>query len=103
MKTFDSIKQHFVILGFTSSQSTRKDLLKLQNILFFFFLGVYLILTTVFAYYEAHSFEQYVDSLYAISSALVCIDVFGICFWEMPNLYRFMNSLECTINESKTI
>lgn len=103
MKIFDSIKHYFEILGFISTQSTRKDLINIQNFIFFLVIGMYLTLTTVFAYHEANSFEQYIDSFYAISSALICLEIYGICFWEMPKLYRFIDALESTINESKMI
>lgn len=91
MKTFD----------FSSSQPTRKYFLNIQNLIFFLVIGVCFTITTVFAYRKANSFEQYIDSIYTISSTLICVDTYGTYFWEMPNLYRFVNALESTINESK--
>lgn len=103
MKSFDSIKQYSKISGVTSSQPTRKDLLKVQNLIFFVVQGMNLISASVFGYYEANSFEQYVDAFYAFSSAFICVYCFGVLFWEIPKLYRFINALESTIGKSKSI
>lgn len=103
MKTFESINQYFDILGFTSSQSTRKDLLKIQNLTCFLILCTDFLSTSLFCYFEAHSFEQYVDSFYAISSSFICISTNGILFSELPQLYRFVKNLERTISKSKSI
>lgn len=102
MKTFDSIKNYFKILGIISRQSTRKDLLNIQNVAFFIVIAMDLLSSIAFGYYEANSFEEYVDSFYATSSAFVCFYSYGVLFWEMPKLYRFINALEATINKSKT-
>lgn len=103
MKTFDTIKHFFNISGITSSQSTRKDLLKIRNVVFFVILGLDIISAGLFGYYEANSFEEYVDSFFATSSAFICFYSFGVLFWETPKLYRFTEALEIAINKSKTI
>lgn len=103
MKTFDTIRHYFEISGITSSQSSRKDLLKFRNLLFFLVLGLDLISTGVFGYSEANSFEEYVDAFFAFSSAFICIYSYGIIFWEIPKLYRFINDLESAVNKSEII
>lgn len=102
MKNFDFIKNYFEVLGITSRQSTRKDLLKRQNIVFFIIIGMNVLSSTAFGYYEANSFEEYVDSFYVTSSVFICFSAFGILLWDVPKLYRFINALESTINISKS-
>lgn len=103
MRTFELIKDYFRILGITSSQSTRKDLLKVQNAAFFLIMAMYLSLTAAFAYYETSSYEEYADSFYATSSAFICLYSYGVLFLELPKLYRFIGTLERIINESNYV
>lgn len=100
MQTFDLIKHYFRILGITSSQSTWKDLFKIKNAVFFLVMVMYLSLTVAFAYYETNSYEEYADSFYATTSAFICLYSYGLLFLELPELYRFFDTLEKTITES---
>ena len=101
MKTFDSIKNCFTVLGFDSHQSTRKDLLKFKNIISLLLIFIDMILTSVYVYYEASNFEEYVDSIYLLSSMILAFSVFSILIWQIPNHFIFINHLESIITKSK--
>lgn len=101
MKTFDSIKNFFAILGFDSSQSTRKDLLKIETVLPIIFIGIDIILTIVSVHYEASNFEEYVNSIYLLSSLILSFFIFTTLLWQMPTHYKFITTLENTLKKSK--
>lgn len=101
MKSIDSIKTCFADLGFDSLQSTRKDLLKPKNISCLLLIGIDIILTSVYIYYEANGFEEYIDALYILWSLILSFYTFTTLIWQVPNYYRFFNYLENTITESK--
>lgn len=101
MKSIDSIKTCFANLGFDSPQSSRKDLLKPKNISCLLLIGTDIILTSVYIYYEATDFEEYVDAIYILWSLVFSFFTFAILIWQVPKHYRFINYLENTITESK--
>lgn len=101
MKTFDSIREYFAIAGFDSPQSIREDLLKIENILSFLLFSLSAFSSGVYVYYEASNFEEYIDAIYMLSGLTVILFIFINLFWEMPNLYKFIDHLENIIAESK--
>lgn len=103
MKTIHSIKNCFTIVGFNSAQSTRKDLLKIENILSMQLISIDIILICIYVYYEANNFEEYVDAIFLLSTSCIALFAFLSFFWQMPELYRFINNLEVTITKSECV
>lgn len=101
MKIFNSIKNCFIVLGFDSPQSTRQDLLKTKTILSMLLIGIDVILSSLFVYYEASDFEEYADSIYQLSSLILTFFVSATLLWQMPTHYKFITALEKTIEKSK--
>lgn len=101
MKSIDSIKTCFATLGYDSPQSTRKDLLKPKNISCLSLIGIDIILTSIYIYYEASDFEQYVDAIYILWSLIFSFFNFATLIWQVPKHYKFISYLENTITESK--
>lgn len=101
MKTFGSIRNCFAVLGFNSPQSTRKDLIKIENILCMQLFGIEIILISVYIHQEASNFEEYIDCVYLFSSLIIAFFSFAILMLEIPRHYEFINLLENTITESE--
>lgn len=101
MKSIDSLKICFATLGFDSPQSTRKDLLKPKNISCLSLIGIDIVLTSVYIYYEANDFEEYVDAIYILWTLIFSFFTFATLIWQVPEHYRFINYLENAITESE--
>lgn len=101
METFNTFKNGFASLGFDSPQSTHEDLLKINNILSVLLFAISLLSTCAYVYYEASSFEEYIDSVFMLSGLTIVLFMFANFFWQMPNFYRFFVHLENTIEKSE--
>lgn len=101
MKTFNSIKNGFAVLGFDSPESVRRDLLKINTISSMLIFGIQIIFISVFICCEASNFDEYVDGVYLLSSLTVCVFAYATMLWQIPRLYAFIIQLENIIGKSK--
>lgn len=101
MKSIDTIKTCFATMGYDSLQSSRKDLFKPKNMSCLSLIGIDIILTSIYIYYEANDFEEYVDAIYILWSLIFSFFTFAMLIWQVPKNYRFINYLENIITESK--
>lgn len=99
MIIFKTIQNKFLNLGITPQQ---KYALNVQSISILLVFGLGIISTSVYVCSGVRSFDEYVACSYECS--VISLGFLGIanCIWNTSKLYRLLNTLENTINESET-
>ena len=88
-------------VGVNLQQSDQKCQFNVKNIAVLSIIAISLILSSLYTFGEAESFDVFVDSAFA-SAALVIIGViFTNCILITTKLNKFLASFEHTIGESK--
>lgn len=103
MKTFESIRNHFESIGLTATQIYQKYRFNVKNVTVLLILGVNILLTGAYITCMATNFEEYVDSLYGLSTVLLIFIVFIHLIWRMEEIFRFIVKFKNTINKREWI
>lgn len=98
---FDSIKSNFAIVGANSLQSNGQNPFNLKNVMIILIINVQATLCGIFVFYEANSFREYVESVFAFSTVIVIHIVFPVFIWKIPKMFELMNNIEKIVNKSK--
>lgn len=100
MRAFECVENYFRIIGIDLQQSQQKYPFNVKIVLILFIFVCGIISNVVFLFSETQTFQEFNGSLYEISSAFVVATSFSIFTWNMPKLFRFINSLEAIVNKS---
>lgn len=97
MKIFDIIENHLESVGLTVSQQR----FNVKNVTILSLFSLNILLTGEYIAFEAKEFEEYVDSLFGISTVFVLAINFLGLIWQTEELCGLITKLRNTVNESK--
>lgn len=100
METFVFIKKYLVEMGIDDPLNRSSSLIAKNYIIIIVSI---LCMTTniVYFFHDATEFEDYVDLIYAFSTAALCFVVYVIMIWKRRNVFESINGFEQLINSSK--
>lgn len=95
---FLKVAQHFFSqMGLSPLQTVQKYPFNIKNVISFGVLGAYATLSIPSLLLEANTFEEFVDSMYYVSSATCAALNFNILIWKMDKIFEFIGHFEDAI------
>lgn len=88
-------------LGIASNYAIQKYPINGRNILAFSMLGTFTAFNYIYLFYEAATFQEYANSVYACAMISDGALVFLYIVWKMRLLYDCMNRTEYIVNQSE--
>lgn len=102
MEIFELVKNHLTILGFSPIQSIQSyPFLNSKLLGAFVAIITNMVLSCIYFFFVASSFEEYIDSFFTSSGSTGIFVIFSIYVWKMKELFQYINILHETVNASK--
>lgn len=101
MKTVQAIYGHLMRVGMTSHQSIKRHPFNIRNTTMLFILCTVIVCTVIYLIYEATNLKEYADSIFVIITVVSGALNFAFINWKMAEIFRFIDSLEDSVNTSK--
>lgn len=101
MKLFQSSLKYFENMGIDSRQMRKRHLFNTKNVLALCMLFLNTISAAAYLRYEANTFYEYADSVYATSCGIMSCVIFMVVFWKMKKFFRFIKKFENLVESRK--
>lgn len=101
MKSFELIQGKFAVVGYSLNNSNRQYNLNARNVIIIILMVINMLATSAYIYYEAESFDEYLQDIYLTVSLAVASIMFIINIVLMPKVFKLIENLKETINKSK--
>lgn len=101
MKIFQSIQQHFAILGITINQSRERSSINFKHLFIFFALNTSLTTQIVGIISIADNFEEYTVCIYGAYTLVMIEMEYAIHIWKMKQIFKFIENFEHLIESSE--
>lgn len=101
-------QMYFRILGINLIQTTQKNALNLRSLRTYLVFGSATVSSLCYTLYLAKTFEDYITTLYALSTMLLCLTCYSFVIWRMESFTSFFSerrqmSHEGTLRRSQII
>lgn len=100
MKLFSLIRKNFDILGICLDQSNHRFNTKIFFISFSY--GLTCVSYFLFLFYEANTFWEYTNNIYATSTAILIVTCFLIIIYQITNVFELIENCENFVNKSES-
>lgn len=101
MEIFKSCRQYLMNVGINTHQSTRKHPFNARNVLALTVSALCVTSNIIFLLYDTETFEEYISTLYSLSTAMICKITFMIAMWKMKKLFEIFDGFQCVIGKSE--
>lgn len=88
-------------MGISKEQSLQKHFINVRNMSTLFMLNGAVVLNGVNLYYEAKTFKEYADGIYAGSSLIVGATLFATTISDMRRTNECLDNIEKLVNKSR--
>lgn len=88
-------------MGISKEQSLQKHFINVRNMSTLFMLNGAVVLNGVHLYYEAKTFNEYADGIYAGSSLIVGATLFATTISDMRRTNECLDNIEKLVNKSR--
>lgn len=102
MEIFYQIQKDFATMGINSRSSAKQIPLNARNFCALCLLGLPIVLQCVYLNKVASAFQEYIEFIKIIIAMWTGTTGFAAIIWNMPKLFRFIDSLQTTINSEYT-
>lgn len=103
MKSFEIIRKNMAFIGINLQSSKHEYPFNVTNAAIVSIITIAVTTNFLYIFYEADSFELYVDVSYEASTLLACGLIFAYQIWVTKKINTLLNSFESIISTSEKI